>query len=218
MLLGHSGTVSAEGDPLAGSLVWSRTDRLGVVVGRPRLAHLAATLVDVPVGFELVVPEDKGQPRDVVLQSWSAEGATLHHLVGEPLGSQATMPRGVDVRLLDRRDVAQLSAWPVDLRGEVERALAPRRAVGVFSGGELASVCCAGWVTESLWDVSIETRRVDLRKGFGRWAAGRLIHEMREQGKEPVWGAVDSNGASRALASALGFASVDRLVLHTYGS
>ena len=40
-----------------------------------------------------------------------------------------------------------------------------------------------------------------------------LIERMRERGKEPVWGAEDTNVASLRLAAKMGFVPVDRLVL-----
>jgi len=40
-----------------------------------------------------------------------------------------------------------------------------------------------------------------------------LIYYFRERGKQPVWGAMQSNAASLRLAAKLGFAPVDELVV-----
>ena len=44
-------------------------------------------------------------------------------------------------------------------------------------------------------------------------AASSSIAHMSRHGKEPVWGALESNVASLRLAARLGFAPVDALVV-----
>jgi hypothetical protein len=40
-----------------------------------------------------------------------------------------------------------------------------------------------------------------------------MIEYMREQGKQPVWGAEESNRASMNLAAKLGFVEADRITV-----
>ena len=56
--------------------------------------------------------------------------------------------------------------------------------------------------------VSIETLEGFRRRGRGAAAFLRLAQEMRLSGLEPVWGAVEDNTASVALAKRLGFVPV----------
>jgi hypothetical protein len=44
-----------------------------------------------------------------------------------------------------------------------------------------------------------------------------MIARMREDGREPVWGALASNVASLELARKLGFAPVDGIVVFSRG-
>jgi len=62
-----------------------------------------------------------------------------------------------------------------------------------------------------LWDVSIDTLEPYQRRGHATQAAAFLIEHYRGLGKEPVWGALVSNHASRALAARLGFEEVGSL-------
>ena len=67
--------------------------------------------------------------------------------------------------------------------------------------------------TETLWDVSIDTLEGYRHRGLGTRAARRMITRLLEFGKWPVWGALESNQASRALAARLGFIEADRLTV-----
>jgi hypothetical protein len=44
-----------------------------------------------------------------------------------------------------------------------------------------------------------------------------MIDLMRDEGREPVWGAMQSNVASLELARRLGFAAVDEIVVFSRG-
>ena len=73
--------------------------------------------------------------------------------------------------------------------------------------------CYAGAVTETLWDVSIDTLELYRRRGFAAQCAAYLIRRLAEDGKRPVWGAAESNAPSARLAAKLGFTPVDSLVV-----
>ena len=65
--------------------------------------------------------------------------------------------------------------------------------------------------TEGLWDISIDTLVGHRRRGHAARCAAFMIRHMRETaGKEPVWGALETNTASMNLAASLGFVVVDR--------
>ena len=75
------------------------------------------------------------------------------------------------------------------------------------------SFCYSGWETESHWDVSIDTLEAYRRRGLGAAACVCLIRHFARLGKTAVWGSLESNPASIALAHKLGFTPVDRLVV-----
>ena len=75
----------------------------------------------------------------------------------------------------------------------------------VWADGRPVSFCYPVWQTETRWDVSIDTLAPYRGRGLGARAARTLIRHMRGIGRAPVWGALESNAASRALAARLGF-------------
>ncbi len=100
-----------------------------------------------------------------------------------------------------------------ELRAELERAL--RRGtptVAAFVGDVPISFCYAASETEGLWDVAIDTLEENRGRGHAAQCAAYMIRHMRATtGKEPVWGAVESNAPSMGLAAKLGFVPVDRV-------
>ena len=77
----------------------------------------------------------------------------------------------------------------------------------VFVNGTAASFCYPCWRTETLWE-SRSTRSSVPRSCARRHAVRFMIERMRDQGREPVWGALESNTSSLRLARKLGFAPV----------
>jgi len=52
--------------------------------------------------------------------------------------------------------------------------------------GMPVAFCHAGWVTETLWDVSIDTLESWRNRGYARAAATALLSAMRSRGKRAV--------------------------------
>jgi hypothetical protein len=119
------------------------------------------------------------------------------------------------VRLLSGPEELSLlpSGLRAELRAELERAL--RRdtpTVAAFAGDVPVSFCYVASETEGLWDVAIDTLEENRRQGRAAQCAAYVIRHMRATtGKEPVWGAVESNAPSMGLAAKLGFVPVDRV-------
>ena len=90
-----------------------------------------------------------------------------------------------------------------------------RPIAAAWAGGQPVAFCYPALQTESLWDVSVET----LAEYRGRRLAGRvaraMIRYMRDRGKAPVWGALESNAASLNVARRLGFVDAGRLAVFT---
>lgn len=193
-------------DPAPAGVVLQTDTRLGVVIGRPEAALIreAAALAEEI----LAAPEDAAWTARA-LPDWAPESATLHRLDD---AVRLPQPRAGSVRPIGAAELARLSDLPPTLREELgveARAGAP--LVAAWHDGRPVAFCHAGAVTETLWDVSIETLEQYRRQGHAARCAAHLIHELARRGKHPVWGALASNTASAGLARKLGFRAVDAL-------
>lgn len=114
--------------------------------------------------------------------------------------------------LLDEHSFAPY-AIPAELNDELRRASSWGAPCGVaFDGaGTPAAFCYAAWLTERLWDVSIETLPTHRRQGHAAVAVEAMADYWAARGRRPVWGALESNTASLALAVKLGFTETDVL-------
>lgn len=188
-------------DPLTGFLV---------VVGKPSPDAIVAAAAKRLRGSNLVAaPEHAGWVARA-LPEWTASGVMLHLLRHPerlpPLGAHRA--GFVERETLER----ELSDQP-DLLHEIELGADGAHVAASFAEGRPVAFCYAGSVTETLWDVSIDTLKGYRRKGHAASAAAFLIRHMKEQGREPVWAAIDENPASWRLARKIGFEQVDELVL-----
>jgi GNAT superfamily N-acetyltransferase len=194
------------------------------VVGQPP----ASTILDAAAGLGgdvnvLAQHEDAGLVA-ATLRDWGRRTAILHVLPGV-MGWEADEDPGA--RVFTRANAPRLEHVPEPLRLELLDALrgrttarfvpgalpAPPPMTGAhtvpmaaaWSGPLPVAFCYPVWQTARWWDVSIDTLEAHRRRGFGARAARALIRHLRATGRAPVWGALDSNGASRALAARLGF-------------
>jgi hypothetical protein len=221
MLLSGRGTMvsGGAGDPPA--VVAAASDRLAVVVSWEDEAALARAMLGVPAEFTIVAPVEAAAALAGIAPSRSSEGATLFVL--PPEASARLPPPAPGVRLLGPEDRHQLEALPPRLRGEIAGRFEATPMAAAFVEDRPVSFCYAGWETETLWDVSIDTLDAWRRRGLAAAAATLLIRHHSAGGRRPVWGAVDSNVASNGLARSLGFEPIDRLILlypddaHTHG-
>ncbi len=94
---------------------------------------------------------------------------------------------------------------PDALRGEMLDAVRHGAVACVWTDDRPVSFAYAPWTTERWFDISIDTLDGYRRRGFGGACARALIERHARDGRQPVWGAVASNVASRALAAYLGF-------------
>jgi len=106
-------------------------------------------------------------------------------------------------------DPAVLAGLPADVRADAENA--PAAAVSVVDGSPVA-VCMVSGLTETLWDVGIDTIESARRQGHATAAFLALAAVMAAQGRQPVWAAYEDYPPSLALAARLGFRPVARMV------
>jgi GNAT superfamily N-acetyltransferase len=189
------------GDPSGGVVVGGDGFTVGIV-GRPdvdvveRARALFARDAEVLVGPEdldhglALIPH--GRPRRAI----------LHRLPAAFSGAPAQAATIVEV------DAGFLGSLPPDLATEVEGSyLAAFREID----GLVVSVCGAASITETLWDVGIDTLEAYRRQGHARDCYMTLAGHLATRGQQPVWGAYDDNAPSLALATSLGFSAVDEL-------
>jgi hypothetical protein len=182
---------------------------LAAVVGRPEAAFIRDAAERV-AGGDLIAPEENAEHVASALPGWSREGAVIYRWPeGRPLPARAPAE---DVRPVVPT-AAMLEHVPAPLAGELLDVAEWSLVVAAYDAGAPASFCYACAVTETLWDVSIDTLEPYRGRGLAERAVGCLMGLMAARGKLPTWGAADSNPASQRLALKLGFQPDDRLAL-----
>jgi GNAT superfamily N-acetyltransferase len=144
--------------------------------------------------------------------SWTRERAILHLRAAAAFPA---LPDPAGVKLLTRTE--SLDHLPAGLRHEMNHAREFAPIAAVFVGGRPVSFCYPVWTTERFWDVSIDTLEAHRGRALGARAVSFMIDRMRQQGREPVWGALESNGASLRLGAKLGFRPMDEIVVFSRG-
>ena len=186
-----------------------------VVVGRASREAIRDVATIAP---EILVATEDGSWVSAVLPDWKFESATLFR---RPTASPLPPIASGDVRFLAAGELDALTQGPqpvvpATLRDELHWARTTRTPVAVaLDAGRAAAFCYAGSITETLWDVSIDTLEPYRRRGHATKAAAFLIEHYQSQGKQPIWGAMVSNHASAALATRLGFVPVGALSVFT---
>jgi hypothetical protein len=197
---------------------------------------LLAGAVAVPCGGGFVVADDAQRvmvalgavdPRALVLRPGFAVLCAIEHLdLAAALGAdhlhveRALLHTLPDPSLLpdDEGAVAiapgvdlPLDHLPPELAAELDRAHRAGVVYAAFVEGVAVSFAFAPWRTERWFDVSVDTAPGARQLGLATRVAAAMIHGERAAGREPVWGAAESNRASLALARRLGFTEVDAL-------
>jgi RimJ/RimL family protein N-acetyltransferase len=182
----------------------------GFLVGRPEPALLRDVAAGAPAGFELVVQTDAMNAACAALPGWAPATATVFSLRSPWRAGDGAAPPGIVVCAPpEQRWLARVPEFD-EMR--FYAALAKAIALAVVNGGVVA-VCAAGDVTESLWDVGIDTVPEHRRHGHATAAFRALAAHMAARGRQPVWCAGDDNGASLAMAARLGFEPVDGIAI-----
>lgn len=210
------GAVSLE--PLT-FVVMDTLGELAGVVGRPSPVDVQAAAATAP---ELLAFDDNAAHVQRCLPGWICERALLFERlrVGSSISSDGIDAKAgrSSVRLLEAIEVDRLAearqpaAVPPELVEELRHAVRSGSPIAAaYSEALPVSFCYPTSVTEGLWDVSIDTLTAFRRQGHAEAAASFMIDYWAARGRQPVWGAVESNLASRRLATKLGFAQTDAL-------
>lgn len=158
---------------------------------------------------EVIAPHEQAAWLAEVLPGWMRAAIIVHDLPDTQYLPEA--PDGM-VRFLDPAALQQLSIAD-ELKQELSSGAEQSLIAATFVEQHPVSFCYAGAMTESLWDISIDTVPEYRRRGNAARCVAHMIRYMYMQGKRPVWQALEDNPASWRLAQKLGFVPVDELVL-----
>lgn len=198
-----------EGRKGAGYLVLDPGGPEAFAVHRP-VASLADQLASREHAVRsILAPVENAESWRALLPGWSEQPAVLHvHPAPESLPAPLH-----PTRFLTLADLAGFAGVPAALAQELERALQRGPVAAAFDGVLAVSFCHAAYRTERWFDLSIDTLASHRRQGFATSAAAFLVHHQLAQGRRPVWGALDADTPSIALARKYGFRAVDRMMV-----
>ncbi len=222
-----SGRARVHADPArveAGVIVVVPDSALASVVGHPDPALIASVVASLSGDVNVLAQMEDAHHVGGALAGWRRSRALIHVL---PAIGSWEHEREPNTRVFTAESAPQLDHVPEGTRRELLDALRGRTVsrfvpgalphagplahpvtvpmAAVWADGRPVSFCYPVWQTETLWDVSIETLDAYRRRGYAARAARTMIRYMRRRGRAPVWGALDTNPASRALAATLGF-------------
>jgi hypothetical protein len=219
---------------IPGAIVVVPDSALASIVGRPSAETIAEVIARLSGDVNVLAQMEDADHVGRGLAGWRRQRAIIHILPGVPAWESHSesnvrvftlenaprfdhVPEPTRLELLDAlrgRTISRFVAGALPPSGaRVSRIPVPMAAV--WADGRPVSFCYPVWQTETLWDVSIETLEAYRRLGFGACAARTLIRHMRPAGRAPVWGALETNNGSRALAARLGFVEAGSIAVFT---
>jgi len=143
------------------------------------------------------------------LPDWNAEPATVYCLPDEkakgwPVPQWPTAP-------LTAEQLEAAGDVPALLRDRLLDAATRMPVWAASADGQPVAFCYASHVTETWFEVVVETLEPVRSRGLGRAAAMGFIVDRMLRGLRPVFSCVRSNQPAQAMARALGFEPVDLL-------
>ena len=199
------------------------------VVGTPPPAAIQSAVAALAGDVNVLCPLAAAPHVRAALAGWHEQQARLHALPG-PMDWEREPDRAV---IFEEGRAPDLAHVDDPLRSELEDALQGRPAARFVPGalppvhtgeprrpaplavvmidGRAAAFCYPVLETESLWDVSVDTLPAHRGRGLAADVVRTMVRCMRGRGKAPVWGALESNAASLAVARRLGFIERGRI-------
>lgn len=174
-----------------------------------------------------------GSPEPEAVMALAAEHATATLIVTteELLAALRIAGRGVERAILHTLpdpsvlpDLDGATPLPADASLDhvnpalVEELAAVRGRMPIWTSyvdGAPVAFSYAPWRSTHWFDVSVDTIPAARQLGLGTIVAAAMIRDERAHGREPVWGAYESNTASLRLAERLGFVPVDEIWVAT---
>ena len=192
-----------------GCVAVSPSGRVVCVVGEPDEDAIRAALAETAPWFELVAAPRDAASYGKILNA-PGEPATLY--VGGVEQPDAPPPANdVSVELLSTQDDYRLAHVPAGLRIDIMDALSRTPVAAAVVEDLPVSFCYPAGLTETYWDVAVETLDGYKRRGLATGTYERMAARMRMRGLRPVWGAPEGNEASREMAKKLRFEAAGAL-------
>jgi GNAT superfamily N-acetyltransferase len=219
MLLDRQGEVSGVDEAAGTFVVREPYDGLVCVAGRADPAAIQAAAAESGGGGNILCQLDDEAHVAAALPGWRSVPVELmlqaNSLDMPSPDDEEWEGEGVETRFIAQADLAEAREVPDDLREALQKALLWTELAATIAGGNPVSFCYPGAVTETLWDMSVDTLEPHRGRGYAGLVAAHVIRRMDRKGKRPVWAAEETNTASLRVAKKLGFRPVDRLaVLH----
>ncbi|NIR50134.1 GNAT family N-acetyltransferase [candidate division KSB1 bacterium] len=202
----YGATYSDDSDFVVRSLV----DSLICVVGRPNANAILQAISQSGSSAEVLTARENVEYVGSVLKSWHKCKAWIHSLNKD---TEHAVAADATVKFVTGDEIFAIRDEAPELGKELSNVLTITDVAAAIVRNQPVSFCYAGTETETLWDISIDTLPRHRRRGYAATCVQFMIDFMRTKGKQPVWGAVDSNVASLNLARKLGFQVVDELFL-----
>jgi hypothetical protein len=222
------------GGTVEGAIVVVRDAALVSIAGRPPADAVASVVSSLSGDVNVLAQMEDADYVARALDGWRRRTAIIHVLPGPMPWERDADPQA---RVFTRANAPRFTHVPGELRRELLDTLKGRTTArfvpgalpastgfvggmtvpiaAVWADGRPVSFCYPVWQTETQWDLSIDTLAPYRRRGLGARAARTLIRHMRGTGRRPVWGALESNTASRALAARLGFLEAGGIAVFT---
>ncbi len=211
MILSGQGRIYRDDDSdLSSLIVQHPTNLLTCVLGKPEPQLIYETISAEDDHIRVIAFEENVDYVKRVLAGWEQSIAYLHMLSNEYKCEPVT---DHSIRFLEKDELAQSTRIPVGLQSELNEAMLRTPVAAYFVNAQPVTFCYAAAETESWWDVSVDTLEEYRGKGYAGYTVKYLIEYMRSKGKNPVYGAEETNEASTKLARKLGFKPVDKLYL-----
>jgi len=188
------------------ALVLDAAGTSGSLVGGAHAALLRAALADVAPEFELLVQVDALDAARAACPGWTITPVVVHCLPRAYLSVGPPAPRVLV-------STAPPPSWFEGVPEDFGYAASAHAVAAQFVEGRLVAVCAAADVTETLWDVGIDTVAEHRRRGYATACFRALAAHLAAAGKQPVWSAYAHYPPSLELAAKLGFEEVARSVV-----
>jgi len=201
-----------DGGPAFGTVdnyvVVSPTGALVCVAGEPARAALQEALLLRPNYGDILARPESRTAVELVLGRPGVR-AVIHACEEPSWEAELT----ADVRVLSpgHEDAFEHVALP--LRPELIDGLSSSGVATAFVDGRAAGFCYAVAVTETHWDVAVDTLEPYRRRGLAQAAFTTMAAAMAGRGQRPVWGAKETNAASLEMAKKLGFRPAEELLI-----
>jgi GNAT acetyltransferase len=181
------------------------------VVGRPDVQAIRDAVANVTTLTPVVCQTENAAHVRSALGGWVDEPAIVHTLLPDARALPNQSREGA--RLLAADESSLLSHLPRGLKHEMTAAVSMVPLAASFDGEVPVAFCYPVWLTESWWDVSIDTIEAYRRRGHALAAMQLMTGVMRDTGREPIWSALASNTPSLRLAQKIGFTPVGQVTV-----